>query len=225
VSDILREAMLIKVSAADNNNKFYHITLDTNGRLTKRWGRVGTEGQSTSEQGTDVSFDRVVKSKASRGYKETGIVSSNTKSSKSANNSAELENVAKTVLSTRRGDPEIDRLIEVLVSNNAHQILESSGGLIKVNSDGVISTPLGILNSDSIASAEKVLKTIRNPKTVPTSTVEQYLQLVPQTVPRARGWATDFFSEYTSVDKQKEFLEQLSESLKWYESEAKAQIR
>jgi poly [ADP-ribose] polymerase len=225
VSEIVREAMLVKVSATDNNNKFYHVTLDSNGQLVKRWGRVGTEGQTTLEKGDDASFDRIIKAKtrASHGYKETGIVSSNSKKSSASVNSSELESVAKSVLTTRRGDPDLDRLIEILVKSNAHQILESSGGLIKVNDEGVISTPLGILNRDTIRGAEKVLSTIKNPKSVASSTVEEYLHLVPQAVPRARGWAADFFSEHTSVSKQKEFLEQLSESLKWYESEAKAQ--
>lgn len=216
---IIKEKMLIKVSAQDNNNKFYHVILEDNGILTKRWGRVGTEGTSQRENGSEGSFNSIVRSKTNRGYKDTGIIST----SKESTDRGELEKVAKNVLSKQKGNSDIDRLIEILVKVNAHQILETSGGMIKVDTNGVIGTPLGILNKEAIKDAEKILKKIKDPAKVPASTVETYLSLVPQKVPHGRGWADNFFNEYTSLVKQKEFLEQLRESLEWYESEAKAQ--
>lgn len=220
MSEIIEEEMLVKVSATANNNKFYHVVLDSNGTIIKRWGRVGTDGVSSSESGSSARFQSVVNAKKKRGYVSTGIVSTQ---SKASGEKVELEAVAKKVLTSKRGNVEIDRLIETLVSINAHQIIESSGGLIKVNDSGVISTPLGILNNTSLQEAEKILNSIKAPSTVPMDKVEKYLQLVPQTVPRQRGWGADFFTTHTTVPQQKEFLKQLSESLKWYEEEAKAQ--
>lgn len=216
---IIKEKMLVKVSGTANNNKFYHVVLEDNNRITKRYGRVGTDGVTLTENGSESRFDSIVRSKTSRGYKDTGIVSA----SRDSSDKNELEKVAKTVLSSKKGNADIDRLIEILVKANAHQILEASGGLIKVDTNGVIATPLGILNESSIKSAEQILKRIKNPKKVSVETVEEYLSLVPQKVPHASGWAKTFFTEHTTVEKQKEFLEQLDESLKWYESEAKAQ--
>lgn len=221
MSEIVKEIMLIQVNSTNNNNKFYHVTLDSNGVLTKRWGRVGTDGASSTETGNEASFERVVRAKKNRGYKESGIVSSTT--TVSGKNDKLLE-VAKTVLSDVRGDTVLDSLIERLVSYNAHQILERSDGLIKVDTAGHITTPLGVVSLASLEEARNILDSIQNPANVSNRVVEDYLRLVPQKVPRKAGWAADFFTTpSTDLKKQRNLLDQLEDSLKWYETEAATQ--
>lgn len=212
------------VSAQANNNKFYHVTLSSDGTVTKRWGRVGSDGASTIENSGESGYERAIRGKTRKGYKETSILS-NIQDLK-APNSSNLSHVAKSVLSATKGDPTIDALIERLVAANRHEILESSGGLIKINPDGVITTPLGFLGKDSIIQAEKVLRKISrgSKKNIDIDLLNEYLQLVPQKVPSRRGWQSNFFSETTSVTAQFEFLKQLKDSITWYEAEKEANV-
>jgi predicted DNA-binding WGR domain protein len=64
----IKEEMLLKVSAEKNNNKFYHVALEPSGRVMKRWGRVGSNGQSQFEMGGETSFQRIVNKKTKEGY-------------------------------------------------------------------------------------------------------------------------------------------------------------
>src|SRR5690606_3828724 len=97
MSEIVREEMLVMVSASVNSNKFYHVTLDNAGVLTKRWGRVGADGAVDVSRGaTERQFESVVKAKKKRGYVPTGIVSSG--SNVKSTDGDQLEKVAKSVL-------------------------------------------------------------------------------------------------------------------------------
>jgi poly [ADP-ribose] polymerase len=221
---IVKENMLIMVSAQANNNKFYHVTLNSDGQVIKRWGRVGAEGASSSDYSGENGYDKVIREKLRKGYKVTSIVSNVQETSPT--NSSNLSHVAKSVLSATKGDPTIDALIEKLVAANRHEILKSSGGLIKINPDGVITTPLGFLGQDSITEAEKVLRKISrgSKKSVDINLLNEYLQLVPQKVPHQRGWQADFFSVTTTVTAQFELLKQLKDSITWYEAEKDANV-
>lgn len=219
MSEIVKEIMLIQVNSTNNNNKFYHVTLTGAGVITKRWGRVGSDGASSTENGDERTFYRIVDGKKKRGYKETGIVSTTTKVDSTKNDN--LLKVAKTVLSDVHGDTVLDNLIERLVKFNAHQILDRSDGLIKVDTSGHITTPLGVVSLTSLNQARNVLNNIVRPDNVPARVVEDYLQLIPQKVPHKAGWAKDFFATpETGLSKQRALLDQLEDSLKWYETEA-----
>ncbi len=221
----IEERMLIKVSAEANNNKFYHVVLSSDGTtVTKRWGRVGSDGTTAVERTGAIGFDRIIREKTRRGYKPTNIVSANVSVNTQSTN--QLAEVAKTVLTTaeHKGNPVLEALIERLVAINRHEILETSGGLIKVNHDGVITTPLGLISLKSINEAKNILKKIKaspdasDPQTI--RFLEEYLSLVPQKLGR-QGWK-DTFVEQESLDKQFEFLEQLKNSLTWHEDSVHA---
>jgi poly [ADP-ribose] polymerase len=216
-----KEQMLIKVSAQENNNKFYHVSLDENGVVTKRWGRVGAAGASSTESSGELGYERTIREKTKRGYKPTAIVGNVAKPQ-----NEQLSTVAKKVLAGVQGDPVIDSLIEKLVAINRHEIMESSGGMIKVNTDGVITTPLGLIGNESIKEAKKVLDQIKKERKKSQANIvpllEDYLRLVPQKVPRQRGWQETFFEEDKALQYQFDFLKQLKDSVSWYDDQKKA---
>lgn len=219
---IVDEAMLIMVSANNNNNKFYHVTLSDTGTVTKRYGRVGVEGVSRTESTGRHGFDKVIREKTNKGYKQTQIVSESSAAVKNDN----LSDIAKKALVGSGGSNSIlEELVDTLVRLNNHDILETSGGLIKVNSDGLMTTPLGLINQNSINAARAILRSL---ETTPVSgsrfvpQLEEYLSLIPQKVGSKRGWYETFFNEENTFASQHEFLKQLSESLALREERKKA---
>src|SRR5659263_183385 len=123
--------MLIKVSATENNNKFYQIQLMDDGSVHKRWGRVGANGQRQVEQGGKVNYERIIRDKQRHGYKQVDVVASDIKPSEAGKET--LRTIAKTMLvgEGNKGSAVLESLIERLVTANRHEILEASGGMIK----------------------------------------------------------------------------------------------
>lgn len=52
----------------ENNNKFYHMTENSNGTFTAEWGRVGASGQSQEKSMSQ--WDKVYREKVGKGYKD-----------------------------------------------------------------------------------------------------------------------------------------------------------
>src|SRR4051812_19630082 len=85
---ILEEQYLVCTDFDRNNNKFVHFTLQDDGTVTSRWGRVGVTEQTTSWQfGSDAKrqFDKKVadKLKVKKGrdaYTKVDILTSTTAS-------------------------------------------------------------------------------------------------------------------------------------------------
>lgn len=225
-----KHAMLIFTSATDNNNKFYEVTLYDNGTLEKRWGRVGQEGQKSTESGNEYSFEKTVKAKTSKGYVKTNIISTKIDSG-SKTEKMELDTIAKKDLSFGTDDPEdkklIESLVDLLVQSNRHQIYQSSNGQITIDESGVIKTPLGLVNSDTIKEARKLLEKL-DKKVVANKfdasylkSLEEYLSLIPQKVPAQRGWGDTFFTSFSSILNQGDFLDRLESSLDLYAQKKK----
>lgn len=221
---IIKETMLILVSATANSNKFYHVTLSDTGQVAKRYGRVGTDGVTNVENTGEAGYNRVIAGKMKKGYKETNIVSESEVASKDAN----LSEIAKKVLLGDKGTNSVlDELVDTLVRLNNHDILETSGGLIKVNSDGLMTTPLGLINQQSINAAKSILGSlertpVNNTRFVPL--LEEYLGLIPQKVGSKRGWYETFFNDENTFASQADFLKQLGESLTLREERKKAAL-
>jgi len=226
MSEIIEKVMLVKVSSADNNNKFYEAQLGSDGSVIKRWGRVGADGQSSRDQSGKTGFDRIIRAKKSKGYKEVKVVGNATtnNSQGSSQDREEVRKASRQGLAKNKDDQDIIKLIDRLVEKNKHEILEASGGLIQVSASGVIETALGIIEPDSLKTAEKLLSKLENSKNITAnykSLLEEYLTLVPQKVPHARGWEKDFFKE-NPIAKQRSLLQQLEQSYEWYQNEQKA---
>lgn len=223
---IIDEAMLIMVSVTDNNNKFYHVTLDENGTVVKRWGRVGAEGTSSSESTGKNGFDRVIAAKTKKGYQKTEVVSASVETRKVD----DLSRIAKTALRSKSATTTsiaLDTLIDNLVRMNNHDILESSGGMIKVDTSGLITTPLGLISSRSITEATGILhelqQTNRGTRAF-TQELEHYLRLIPQNIGRNRNWQDKFLAEATDYVEQENFLKQLNDSLTLHEDRKKLEL-
>lgn len=227
-------AMLIFVSGKDNNNKFYEVKLDDNGLITKRWGRVDSEGQSGQEQGNENSFDRIVRSKLSKGYEYVPVIENSKDSEiKQINESTLKETAVEDLtigLKTDEQKKRIVDLIELLVKTNQHQISQNSGGKITIDEQGVVKTSLGLISVEGIQKARKLLVSLNKhlDKSIfddaYTEILNNYLKLIPQAVPARKGWSSTFFTQVSTIDKQVDLLDQLETSLDLYEEKKKQAI-
>lgn len=222
---ITDEAMLIMVSAQQNNNKFYHVTLTSDGTVTKRWGRVGTDGTQSTERTGLGGFQRIISAKQKKGYVKTDVITL----AENDGQQEKLSKIAHTALVNKESKPDavITELVDTLVKLNNHDILETSGGMIKINNSGLITTPLGLISQNSISCAKTLLNKLEQ---TPTNTdmfsgmLEDYLRLIPQKVGARRGWEKEFFKEENSFVKQQDFLKQLSDSLSLQADRKKVQV-
>lgn len=213
---IVDETMLILVDSVNNNNKFYHVTLDDNGLVTKRYGRVGVDGVVRTENTGAAGYYKVINAKERKGYKKTEVNATHV-TTNVQQNSMNLERVAQKHLTTDPTNTFVAQLISRLVSANKHQIMEQSGGQIKVADDGLVRTALGVVNQDTINTARTILhRLIQSSNThVSRSDLETYLTLIPQDVGRRRGWDEDFLDK-SNLNSQTTFLTQLESSVQWY---------
>ena len=62
------KAVKLIMITPENNNKFYHMTENTNGTFTAEWGRVGATGQSQDKSMSQ--WDKVYREKVGKGYKD-----------------------------------------------------------------------------------------------------------------------------------------------------------
>jgi poly [ADP-ribose] polymerase len=225
MAELLEEEMLILVDGVDNHNKFYNAKLMSSGAIIIHYGRVGSTGVVTESPGGKVAFDRIIRGKLRKGYERTEIVT--TTKAKNESEQSHLTQVAKTVLAGEQGNPELESLIERLVRINRHEIIEASGGLIKVDADsGRMSTPLGLISLKSIEEARKTLDKLEGLKVSDAGFVialQNYLKLVPQKVPAKRGWHETFFDADDAYTKQRELLDQLADSIKFAEANKDAE--
>ncbi|MNR71601.1 Poly(ADP-ribose) polymerase catalytic domain protein [compost metagenome] len=212
----IETVMLVCTDAIANNNKFWEGSLLPNGDVVCRWGRVGAAGQSKTFSGAGAAFlAKKAAEKRRGGYSEVNVVGSGTKSSVEA---ATAQAVKKQIESS--GDPLIDALLERLVKENRHEIFRISGGQINVSADGVVSTPVGVIDAGSIRAAREVLKQLAQShasrdfsSNAFIGSLEQYLTLVPQKVAARRGWHTTFLSADDAITRQSSFLDQLEASI------------
>lgn len=218
-------AMLIFTSVTDNNNKFYEVTLSDNGTIEKKWGRVDGKGQSSTEQGSENDFNKIVKAKIAKGYVKTNIIIE-TLDSSTDNSKIELDTIAKRNLSFGITDTQekkiIDDLVDLLVKSNRHQIYESSNGQITIDDSGIMKTKLGFVNAETIKESRVYLKKLE--KKVENNNfdsnyvkyLDKFLTLIPQKVPSKKGWGDTFFTSFTSIGNQNDFLDLLESSLDLY---------
>lgn len=226
-----KQDILIFTDVKNNNNKFYNITLeDDNNSINVKYGRVGSEGQTTSYTGGLKKYNSIINSKIAKGYVLSKIVSVD---SKIISNKSKLKAVAKRdILGDIKEAKSLD-LINKLIEINKHQILKISGGNIQVDDSGLIKTSLGLVNRETISDARKILnKLTKELKSFPDISksinypilLGDYLKLIPQKVPSLRGWDINFFVYTTTIDKQNDFLNQLESSMDLYDKKVKSEV-
>lgn len=228
---IKASAMLIFTDAKENNNKFYEINIEDNDLINCRWGRVGAEGQKKSYSGSMNEYNKVIRSKLAKGYVHTKTITINAKST----DKIELENAAKRDLlgisidkKTTEEQKTLINLVEKLTTINRHQIYQASNGNITIDETGIIRTPLGLVTANTIEEARDLLnnlekfiskKNFNDNKYI--HNLEDYLKLIPQKVPPKRGWYETFFTDFSSLEKQNSFLDQLEGSIDLYKDKEK----
>lgn len=206
--------MLVKVDTSANSNKFYEVILDeANSTVRTRWGRVGADGQRKTLRGGRDLYNRTIASKRSRGYSPVDVVAAGSKASRTD----EVRRASHAGLAAKgsESDVRLTALIDHLVAKNAHEILSTSGGQIKVV-NGQVTTPVGLLSELAIAQARAVLTRIES-TSAPADRVrllEQYLAMVPQKVGARGGWHEAFLTD-AALLAQHRFLDQLASSVQF----------
>lgn len=143
-----------KLGNDGNNNKYYFVELKEDNTLYCEWGRIGTKTpqHSTKSNCNIKDFNKVIKSKTSKGYVEAKV-DLDTQDCKIAIKGNLLEIAMQQI---NFSDQESKKLIEHLVEQNIHNIISNTN--IKFDIDtGYFKTPLGIIKKEAILEAKKVL--------------------------------------------------------------------
>lgn len=217
MSDNVRKStMLVLVDGTANNNKFYEVSLLSDGRVEKRWGRVGTAGQSSTESGGELTYEKAVAAKKKRGYRDVAVLTG--VDATQSHHQQNLSQIAKTSLVKGALSPELESLIEKLVKINKHEIVETSGGRISIDAEGHISSPLGVIQRNAIDQADRLLSQIQkaSSRTSRLSLAEEYLTLVPQRIPNVPKWIDGPLTERETIVEQQTFLAQLRDSIDFH---------
>ncbi|GAB4590116.1 WGR domain-containing protein [Nocardia sp. IFM 10818] len=210
------KAMLVKTEAGANSNKFYEVTLNDDGTVLTRWGRVGvTKGQQKTLTGGHAAFEAAIRAKQRRGYKRVQDGSS----ADAPLSAGSLRDIASRELAGN--DPVTGELVRTLADLNRHHIQTTSGGLITATRGGGMETALGPVTATAIADARAELQAAARGN---LRAVDQYLMLVPQKMPRQAGWQAQFTDPGFIAD-QVEFLNQLDAAITVGAGDARVQFR
>src|SRR5271170_3938571 len=232
--NIIETKMYIAVDPIANNNKFWKYERYSapiteggeSGDLKITWGRVGAENPESQLKSYDEKWLKSkIKSKL-RGkhdgppYTEAQVMggfsggSSNTSSPKAL----ATEQVKKLAVQEIAGDCKITAaLVKKLAEANRHELLAVSGGQMDIDLEtGMVRTPLGVVTSDAVKNARKLLDEmvpfVKKSKTSDAGFIhllQQYLRLVPQKVPGKKGWHETFIN----LVAQNQLLDQLETSV------------
>lgn len=217
----VKTVMMVKTKAADNNNKFYEVNLYSDGSVVGRNGRVGTDGVLQRKGNIGESgWEKLVAEKKKGGYREVEIatVVVDSASGKAAVKES-LADIAKRDITNN--NPVLNDLIDSLTAQNRFQLLNATGGQIDIV-DGVVKTPVGPVTINAVTNARGklvVLQDLVNHHDLGNAYVEaleDYLTFVPQKIAHKRGWDQNFFSEFTTFNKQNDLLDQLENSIASY---------
>lgn len=220
MATIIEEISLVMSDCDSNHNKVWHGYLFDDNSVKTEWGRIGLGFQSKIfPSGGKRFLDKKKDEKLKKGYVVLQTVKTDGPNVSSQKAIAKTE-LAKIALSQiKRGNGELDKLIERLVSYNIHSILANTA--ITYNSDtGLFSTPLGIVTPEGIKSAREILeelaKMLRNQELSEkfTAHVNKYLMLIPKSLGMGKFKAVDLFPNMDEIQKQNDILDSLESSYK-----------
>lgn len=207
----------VKTNVAENSNKLWEISIDSAGSVASRNGRVGSVGQSRVLGSGRALFDRKIREKLRKDYKEVDLVGAPARSGNVTGDHL----MAAVEEEIGRGNPIITELVRDLARINRHQILQASGGKMDLDlTTGIISTPVGVVTASNITRARTLLGAIEpfvasadfdDPAFIVR--LEEYLTLVPQKVEAKRGWNRTFLTDVTALEQQGGLLDQLEGSI------------
>ena len=216
--------MYILTDTRANNNKFWEVSIDEAGHVNSRYGRVGAKGATRALGHGEALFNRKIREKERKGYKQIDIVGA---PKAEGMGGAQLASAAEEQIG--RGDPVISDLVRQLARINRHQLLAATGGQMDMDlTTGIISTPIGVVTADNISRARKILMDlepfVRSEDFDDRSfmdALEQYLMLVPQKVGSRQGWHRDVIPGTDALTEQGALLDQLESSIEIAEQRMK----
>lgn len=211
----MKEEMLIFVDSTHNNNKFYHMSLHSNGTIDIVYGRVGTSGQKTQKRGGEREYEKIKRSKLAKGYEVSNISLENSSSTQKIN----LLDLAMSQII--HSDEKVKSLISRLVEKNIHNITSST--TISFNKDSnLFMTPLGPVTSFGIVKAKGLLEEIsklvvklKNPTDDKKfiSLNEDYFKIVPTKISNLRDKDSYMLISQDRIDRQFSICDTLEQTL------------
>ncbi len=186
----LETLMLIQVSAAGNNNKFYELSKMPDGSTFARWGRVGGGAGQTRSYPGHHSFDAKREEKLRKGYTVFDGGRTVSATTAASSNSGQLQAQVRAGLFPTGATGAAGDLIAHLIRSNRHAIDTATGGRITVSDSGAVTTALGSVSLAQVAQARGHLAVLRSG--YDGRAVESYLTLIPQKIAnvRATEWVT-----------------------------------
>lgn len=185
--EVVKNVVLQVTDLAKNNNKFYSLELHkskTNEyRLFSHYGRTGdleTKGDNAGtkecrygpQYSVEAEFDKIIKSKKKKGYKEINLAKSNIGSNKARGQSVghmdaktlnAMDKTKKKKKTSRRKKklvtcPDVRKLVQAIY-REAGQALTSKAN-VKITADG-FATPLGVLTIGQVDAGFDILGDLR----------------------------------------------------------------
>ena len=216
---VLETATLTLTNISGNNNKFWKYIVHDDGNVVFEWGRIGYAGDSTTknfgchDKGLQAAHTKM-RSKEAKGYVKQDVIE--TGKSVSVSPSATLESVAVSQIGSNSSI--VDDLIKQLAKMNIHEILSSTTMTYDVDT-GLFRTPIGIVSSNSIVSARKLLTSMSDfilEKKFDDSKyhemLQQYLTFIPQNV-GMRIRPDQLYTSDADILQQNSILDSLEASL------------
>lgn len=213
---VVKEARYVLTNIEGNNNKFWNLSLLSDGTAEAHWGRIGENGQKKIFKNfSEPLFDSRCRSKESGGYR-----AAKTLGNTAGGGGLSGERLARVATEQIRSDSaETAALIARLARANVHRILEATS-LTYDESRGTFSTPLGILTADALEDARAVLTRMGTRLDRGTwgdadsvTDLNEYLMLVPRSVGRARPEPKTLFPDLASLQQESSLLDSLEASL------------
>jgi len=227
MSDVVMDRKFIcSEGKGTNHNKFWYVTVHSDGRMVTVYGRVGDNGVTTRKSfGTEEKAlkeaeklirkkQRGKKSKSGDGrdscYQEVDIVGTVDVNPKAAS-------VGKdTFKKIAKDDPVVEKLIAYLDKQNIHNITNNTN-ISYDSTTGLFSTPLGVVGQSSIDNARGILAEIKPHvgKNTPEgdALAAQFMMLIPQNIGRRRPTLSAICRTDSKFDSLNSILDSLQASL------------
>ena len=243
MAKVIESKMYIAVDPKNNHNKFwkyerYDAPISGTGKNGKAetgdlkimWGRVGDTGESQLKPFNEKWLASKIREKTNKSdgpsYTEVAVVGESGSGGNGNGNSngksfAKEEIKKLAVKEIAGGCPITSALVKKLAEVNRHEIIAATGGIENGGMDvdletGIVRTALGVVTSDAVKEARKLLgvmtpyvKKRDTENTIFTNALGQYLRLVPQKVERTRGW----YNYFIDINKQTDLLDRLETSV------------
>ena len=213
---ITETVKLIMADLESNSHKFWTGFLHDDGSITSENGRIGiTKVSNTTRYNGKRAFDKLVASKRKKGYVDLKTIDSSAAKIIDVG-SSDLAQIAKTQIKTT--SPELQKLIDRFVTANIHKITSSTN--IQYNSSsGLFSTPLGIIDLDTINESRDILAQIKRKMENSEckskeflSLVNKYLTNIPENLGMKLSVERVFPKGVVSIQEKNDILDALESS-------------